>query len=291
MFITELLRRRRLYVVFLIATAGVIAVVFAWQSLTDNDSNDAQAVVQDACARLAEFPQSYDVSIRGSNTQGSESMEFVQEMRISGDDIAWTVVDRVTGNLKAEVVIVRTSGNHGDGVAGASGVATATMYSRESDDTGQWKDWNVSVSDIRPATGQSEAGGNSGSELASFCGFPLESDVLAIESRYIGEETIDGVVTKRYFYSYSPKGEREEDYNRQDYWVDPSNGRFVQVKQEVFIAGDSFSSNQKVETVRTYSGWGEPNIITAPVLSSPEGAPTPKPVPRYRNPEWGTWER
>ncbi len=291
MFIAGLLRRRRVYVVFLIVMVGAIAVVFARQLLTDNDSIDSQAVVQDACARLAEFPEFYDVTIRGSNTQGSESMEFVQEMRINGDDIAWTVADRITGNLRAEVVIIRTSGDHRGGVAGASGVATVTTYSRESDDTGEWEDWNMSVSDYRPATGRSEAGGGSGSEIASFCGFPLESDVLAIESGYIGEETIDGVVTKRYFYSYSPKGEREDDYNREDYWVDPSNGRFVQVKQEVFVAGDSFSPNQKVEAVKTYSGWGEPNIITAPMLSSPEGAPTPMPVPRYRIPEWRTWER
>ncbi len=95
-------------------------------------------------------------------------------------------------------------------------------------------------------------------ESAKFCGFHMDT-LINLQSH--GQETLNGVTTTRYSATVEFPGDLPDDL--WEFWID-SSGRVVQMKATDVDIG--------VGQLVTYSGWGEPNIVVAPILTP---APTP----------------
>ena len=263
------------------------ATVAATPGFTTEDAPaSAKAAIEDACEDVALVSHSYDVTDRVTVTVGNETIFSARgQARYNGGDESWTVTDS-SGNILAEYVKIATQSDgisHSQGASGTSStdIKTVSAYTRFANDNGELGEWNVTTQELSPgdtSNSVSNVAGSSGSDPATFCGLPLTSDVTEIEFGYAGEETINGVSTKHYYHSHSPIGDPEEYYIRMDFWFDSSNGRFVQVKHTISSSEESAPQTMREQLV-SYSGWGEPNVITAPVLPTPTPTVTPEPTP------------
>ena len=109
-----------------------------------------------------------------------------------------------------------------------------------------------------------------------FAGSPSKGpENIRLVFRHEGEETINGIVTDHYYHSYHPNG--GDGYQTSEFWLD-SEGLLRQVKYVSYYppdASDTLRGESTITISKTYSGWGEENIITAPVAPTPEPSPTP----------------
>ncbi len=275
-------KRHQLAGALLVVTLPVIAIVI-WQMVSKGDYIDAQEAVEDACLGFANYTASYDITIQGTVTFGTESMTGNEDWRIQGENIYRLLTATKDGvSIQAEHIEIATRNDNTDGASGGSGAGSRTRYYRGADATGTWGEWKTDVNNIAPFADMSGAAGESDSEEipASFCGRPLLSDdVSDTTSGHIGEEITNGTNTKHYFYLIASKSQPEENYSREDFWIDPTTGRFVQIKRTIVQP-----PNTRLETLHSYSGWGEPNVITAPVLSTPTQEPNATTTPRPPHP-------
>ena len=290
---SDVLSRYWLPTVILFVAIVVAITVLVWRFTTEDDLASAQEAIEDACEGTAIFSSSYDVNVRITGTEGDEIVfEALGEERYNGEDAAWTATDS-DGNIILEVIKIITKNDDTASGQGASGSSSTnrkmgSVYIREADDNGELGGWEMESHEVpsKSASGSSsDSAVGTASDTAAFCGFPLTSDGYRIEFRYVGEEAVNGILTKHYYHSYSPVDGPEENYNRTDFWIDSSNGRFVKLGHDTFVAGDSESeADSRRQVIQTYSGWGEENVITAPVLSTPTPAPeltataTPEPL-------------
>ena len=245
--------------------------------------------MEDVCASVT-YPDSFDITVRATTDRGSRTSEALVEYRRNAH-ANHTIARREAGRnpVWKKTVFYR---NAADGPEGTSASDTLdlskdiveTTYLREFSDAGEWGDWNIRNVQEIPSLGavaSSVASGQSGTEegISSFCGLPLEIEGHDVEFRHVGEETVNGIRTNHYYHSYSPIG--WDNYISKEFWID-SSGLFVQVKEVAYIPPTGGQGGERVEKLKTYSGWGEPNVITVPVLTStPEPTPalTPEPPP------------
>ena len=139
---------------------------------------------------------------------------------------------------------------------------------------GEWQDWDVTVGEVGgsgTARGASSSPARTSDEdYESFCGLGLEElPGQEVEFRYVGEEVVDGFTTSHYFHKYSPGG--AGDYISTEYWLD-SEGLLRQVRIISYGPPTAGSPESRIEHFKSYSGWGEPNVIIVPQLT-----PTPPP--------------
>lgn len=178
------------------------------------------------------------------------------------------------------------------------------LRQHESDD---WGDWTIADQELPTSTdastdlradastdasaGNRSADGSTGSTGANpasdngadqFCGLPLELEGHDVILRHEGEETVDGVNTDHFFYSYSPVD--VDGYTSKEYWID-GDGLFRKVRIVHHIAATDGETAETVEWVKNYSGWGEHNAIVSPLAAeeAPE-EPTPAPTPTPAGP-------
>ena len=229
-----------------------------------SDRIDALAIMEDAC-RQAEAVDSVDITVRGTNTLGDATLKVVEEYRVNGRDWHKAVYDD-QGNLLAEVFLVDYH-----------------SYAREINEEGQWGEWEISAppqvllealeSNSEPGSDVGPTGQVDGSDVGptgqvddppggaeTFCGL---WDLLDVT--YLGEGMVGDTDVKHFAVEVNEDLPGEDDsYEKWEYWID-SNGRILQIKDEVFKP-DDYGPSQRVEATTTYHGFGEPNVITAPEI-------------------------
>ena len=111
----------------------------------------------------------------------------------------------------------------------------------------------------------------------------MDIDETFTDFEYLGEETIDGVRAKHF--TGLNRGEPETFTVRTDYWIG-LNGLPVQQKVErVQDVGIEGYPETRLVAITKATGYGEENIITAPIQATPvptpvaTSVPTPEPTP------------
>ena len=275
--IVDLLAKHRVLAMFSLAALIMVAGTIVWWRFPTS-SLTAQERMADICA-TGEYPESYDLLDRTTYGPGSDSGVIEYNVRV--DDQGKHYLVSVDGALVQEGILIYADGTGGSGrSANPRSGGSATAYMRMFDD-GEWGDWDVSTDGPGSASGTASSstrmsssastGDTDTEEIESFCGLLLAVPGAEVEFRYVGEETINGVATDHYYHRYSRIG--EDHYDSTEFWFD-SNGLFRQVKQ-VSYNGPGTGDEVRISHLKTYSGWGEANIITAPVrpTSTPD-APT-----------------
>ena len=236
----------------ILATAAVVV-------LSCGSPVDAQAVMRDACNKAGNTT-AVDVTIVGNSTFDDETTKAIVEVRIDGRDQHHLTFDQ-DRNPWGEVILK-------DGI----------IYAREITQNGTWGPWDVqgpvsqdpSLPD--PTLGLDDApadgpvgqvdDGQDGAGPARFCGVWNLNDVTHVGSARVGE---DDTNTEQFAISTdaSEVAGGEDSYNNWGIWVD-EHGRILQATQDTFEAEEPGWPSLRVETTITFSGYDEPNVITAP---------------------------
>ena len=278
MLITGLTLRRGL-TLSLLATL-VTAAAFIWWQSPWSGSTSAQERVTDICASVV-YPDSYDMVDIVTYFDGNEAGTGRYEIEVDGNKHHYLLY--IDGALAYETVLVfpdtTTGSSSNSGRSANSNQGTA--YVREFS-SGEWQDWNVTTGDAggQSGTGQTSSGSTSrsadGEDYESFCGLALELPGQEVEFRYMGSETINGIETEHYFHKYSPGG--VGDYISTEYWLD-ADGLLRQVRTVWYNSPSSGSPESRLEHLKSYSNWGQPNAITVPGAEPPVPDPTATSIP------------
>ena len=282
----------RIYTGLLLMAAVIaFAVLSLWLTGSWSNPASAQERMANACAE-AVYPDSFDVSLRTSADYGTGTTEVVTGVYRKNSNAEYYLFSDEDGNPTQEAVMLyRLSEDSGGrspdddgGIAdldpaqlspGDSVTMQSFLRQHESDDWGEWAvadhelpssadasaDANASTG-VRSADGSTGASGAATNDADQFCGLPLELEGHDVILRHEGEETIDGVTTDHFFYSYSPVG--VDGYKSMEYWID-RDGLFRKVRLVFHIPASQGESGETVEWVKYYSGWGEHNAIAPPV--------------------------
>ena len=227
-------------VAFLSLVAVLAMVGMTWWLLAGSSPTNAQ-VIADACDGVDEAESG---SMTGRNFPAESHLAV---MTVDFNPAAARFSTTIDGVMVEQRIYI-TPPDSTDGTRSASGktVYQATQYDQVIEDDGQLGEWTVEETEI---TGQ---------ELPtdSFCGFaPGELSGL----RYVGKETVNGVSSRHY------TAIKESDGFTLDMWIGP-NGLPVRFR--------STAPGGAGGLVADFSGWDEPNIITAPAGVTP-AAPVP----------------
>ena len=256
--------KRYMYASFVALLLFSIGVVTWWLVPQESDSAyDVQAAVKQACDAMV--LSDYDVT----TTLSVPGIVGRMESRHSRNDLhrSWTSHD-LEGNLLAR---------------GESILKAGTMFTRVTIDgaPSQFRDWEVVEDWPDP-------------ELLP-C-LPAHS-AMSYEDLEVGEERT---------FSYTLFLSEQEGSQTRQFWVDssgrPTRGRRTTTPPSSAASNAASSDTQASALVfdETYSGYGEPNIIVAPIgVSIPTptpapptatpGGPTPTPAPPTATPQaWGT---
>lgn len=287
----DLLVRHRILALFSLAAIVAMAGALVWWTTSEDVPISAQEMMEDVCASVT-YPESFDITVQASANSDTGLEELLTTYRrgsqaehyinYRGDGSPW-----IEGKFFYENQLANSESEPEGEISGASGTTTLrntviiTAYTREFGDSGAWEDWSVMTSEqpAYDAATSAVVSGQSGTEdeLSTFCGLPLEIEGTDIEFRYVGKETIDGVETDHYYHAYSPESDDSGSYIAKEFWLD-ADGLFRQVKEVVYNAPIEGSLGaERVESLKTYSGWGEPNVIATPVLPTPDPAPSATP--------------
>ena len=267
---TTMLTKHRAATFLALALVMVAVGIIVWWRFPESTGVlTAQERMEDICASTT-YPLSFDFSDRATMTEDGETTTVGDyDIRANGRDKH--VLMRTDGNPSHEAILIYPGGEG----ATRSSSARQTGYIREFTG-GRWGDWKVNVGDDSATTTNGGAPARSDGDLGSFCGLPLEIPGHEVEFRYVGEETIDGTNTSHYFHSASRLG--DDGYTSTEYWLD-SNGLIKQTRWIVCHPSSSGSPESRFENLRTFSGWGETNVIAAPVQGTPVPTPAPTATP------------
>ena len=248
---------------FLVVALAVAALV--WWLIPEGTPVSAQQAIDDACAdsdleyvdftmRLIYEGTPAD-SIRRDQPPPQDP-PYHHEFQVTETSQRRVSYERNTA-ISERVAIYPTL--EADGSRSTATEIEYTAYSRGIGDDGQWGEWTMAEhsepppSNIRP--------GN------MFCGF-ARADFHDLQD--LGQETVQGVRTRRFVATIESDGDPAQVGKwdaRLELWID-ENGRYIQVKDMRPYNGSGI--------LYVFSGWNEPNVITAPVLATPET--TPKPI-------------
>ena len=193
---------------------------------------DAAAAVEAGCEKV-ELSGSYDAFITVTYRGGGVDLAptSLYEVRVNGDDY------HMTAGFEGEeetVKFVRVDG-----------------ASYEHNPQGEWVRMDDSgLSDLLPACGKLINITNQGK--ATLADGSKTTRYSAERPQQAGVHTDDYSETARHLF---------------DYWID-DNGQFVQHKREIIVDTtiEGESSRMVVEHLYTFSGFGEENVITAPMV-------------------------
>ncbi len=251
----------------------VVAVVVAMTGIlwwlipnSGGDAVDASAIVRDACQQ-AQVEESVDVTIQGSRTSRDSAIKTVTELRASGQDFHQITYDS-NGVARGEWIIL----DNWD-------------YSREANENGVWEEWVVQkLHGTEPDPLAQEEPDPTGTEAdlllqgepgptgtvddapstggpATFCGMGGLLDVT-----HLGNARVDDTPVKHFSAHVDPELIGGGDnYDRYEFWVD-EGGTLLQAKADIYRDSRGGLPEHRVEYTATYSGHGEPNVITAPEI-------------------------
>ena len=264
----------RLAFTLVVIAAAVVAGLLWWLIPSSGGGTvDALAIIEDACS-YDTGGTSYDITERGTTnlTEDGTSISWVSEVRVDGLDFQKITYDE-QGTARGEVVYIASFGT----------------YSREANEQGEWGEWQVqpfpeiflqTTPESNPSPG-SESNPSPGSEEDSgvgpvgqvdetitgtsrFCGW---EDL--VDARYVGDARVNDIPVEHFSASIDQEfllGENS--YENHEYWVN-ADGRLMQQKWEIFHEASPGFREERVTRTATYHGFGEPNVITAPVTPTP----------------------
>ncbi len=247
----------------MVVAVAAIGIIIAWWLIWNDPSVDAQEVLEDACD-FSEAIYDFDIILQDFNPEADYPRVF--DTRISNDNIHM-IVSSEYSDRKSEYIDLK-SVYHDESIAsGASGSKEDSKFrisefSRHADDSGQWGEWEVTISVTRSyssAQEESTAQADSSQASSTFCRWAIE-EFDSFE--FAGEGTVEGTKTSHYIGTYYPNGPDDEKVKTFELWVDEA-GRLLQEKWDTFTPGWGHSI-----TIFTMSNFGEPNIIVAPVTGT-----------------------
>ena len=262
-----------------LALAALVAGLLAWQFLQDT----AKAAFDDACDPITgEFEHasfvltSNTVTTRGPGSE-PELGRSVIRYNLSPHFARHETEVWDEGRRRSEsiiLVLADRSGTRGDDAEPAFSLVS---YVREYDEDYNETGWVTHSEPIGTKEAES-SGARSAGSANIFCG--MDVDETFTEFEYLGEETIDGILTKHF--TGLNRGEPESFVVRTDYWIGP-NGLPVQrrVERVQDVQMEGIPITRLVATTKA-TGYGEQNTITAPIQSTPTPtttAPNPTPTP------------
>ena len=311
--ITNLITRHSYRTFFAFATFIVIVCAVVWWPSPEDSPPRTLEDVKDACASAVQ-PDSYDVQRRTSFEDDGEMGEVSYDQRVSGH--AKHTITTINGVLIQEAIFIFSDGTGRP--AKEYDAATVTTYirwygdalTRFDDDAyasdgvdDEWGSWGVTVhtgrgqrrEELEAAMAAAQAAGEYDDLICGVHTGPSDHPDYETVFRHEGEETINGVSTDHLSRSSSRIGSGA--YQSMEYWIDP-NGLTTQWRSVQYEPPTDSYSGHRTETVETFSGWGEPNVITAPITNlipmalpdlTPQPTPTirPTPVPQVEN--GGDW--
>ncbi len=269
------IHRRLAFGLAVIVAVGIAGLLW-WLIPTSGGSLvDAQAIIEDACSYPSDVSYasdviSYDITERGTKTalDGDGEYSWVSEIRVNGLDSHTLTYSEQTGG-RAETIYIASFGT----------------YIRETNEHGEWGEWQVyafpeifmqPTPESNPSPGSEEDSGvgpvgqvdETITGTSRFCG----ADNL-VNVRQLEDTRVNDTPVKHFSASVDPEliG-RGDNFENWEYWVD-EDGRAIQVKWDVFFDSRGGRREERVTRTITVSGYGELNVITAPV------APTPTPTP------------
>ena len=258
-------------VILVLVTIAVAVALVTWLIVGQQSTSAAQAI-EDACA-VSDSPEHFDIATNWS----SHGIRRVIRVAPNGAHH----LTSLTGTLAQAEIIYLESENTDASFGSYSGSYGPKIYSRESDGSGEWSDWEAHAQNS-PASngssfGSSDPFGNT-SVAGVFCGMPTSYfDTL----EYLGEVTLDGAEVKHFRATIDEAAGEDPTYIKTlEYWID-LNGTPVKATERFYY------EDEWVTATSTYSGWGETNRITPPngetpdptETPAPSHAPTPTPTP------------
>ena len=236
-----------LLAVVILAVAGVL--IWLWVQPVD-----ATDVLEEVCA-AAEPTRHFDVvmeSFGPDNTFVKERHEF--NVAENGMFRQTTWYSRTGTAMEAEVIYLAPTPlpHSSEGRSAVTSDEVLITYTRETSQDGEWGEWvlrELSTGSDIPAVSRGD------DDPQIFCGLRVDGFT---EFTYDGEETVNGIRTKKFTLVYDPGGHGREHSWWWEHWIS-LEGRRV---QEDWIRPGSVVRS-------TFSGWGEENIIpSAPVQGS-----------------------
>ena len=221
----------------LVALAGAVWLP-QWGSAPEVS---AQEAVQSACERMEQV-DSYDISVRHPATDGERDLILIVDFKVSGNDYegSWTV----DGEAEPYVRFMRVGG---------------VNYMNQGQGWELYEHTFLEINQMFPA----------GDSLPC----PEVGDL-----RNVGTETLNGVLVKHYNDASqgdttagqpnsagTPTGVHPS--KAADFWVDKS-GQIVQLARNIPITKQTATGSEEatIQVVSTFSGVGQANVITAPVV-------------------------
>lgn len=286
MGIDKVKKHPKLAFTLMVITAAVVVVSI---SCSASAVVNAQVVIKDACKQAAQT-DAFDLTVTGTERRGDTSFSSVVKIRMNGSDMHQINYDE-NGNAGYEVIIV-------DGIT----------YYREADQQWNWGSWitwvpptfvsdsspgsdegsgegpvgqvneqdtgvATPVPDSSPGSGENSGEGpvgqvnEQGAGVATFCGIWDLTDVDYLGTARVGED--DTEVDHFSILMDQPEyGEGGGNYQNWELWID-SSSRILQAQGEGFRPAGAGFSEEHVEVLMTFSGHGEPNVITAPDITIP----------------------
>ena len=246
-----------------IIAAGAVGLI----SCSGPPAVDAQAVMEDACENSVAM-EAADITMEEKLTRrGVEVLNLEINLRVSGQNFHQLAYDTNTA-AKGEVIVL-------DG----------WVYFREADESGVWGEWVVQkVHGTAPDPSAQEESDPTGTEAdlllqgepgptgtvddaplpsgpATFCGIPGILDIT-----HLGNATVDDTPVKHLSAHVDPELIGGGDnYDRYEFWVDEGD-TLLKAKADIYRDSRGGLPEHRVEYTATYSGHGEPNVITAPEI-------------------------
>ncbi len=261
-----------------VVIALMIASILMWRLNSTNAPVDAGMMIDDSCARL-ENQNIFDISFQ-SKTYGISVN--IRNDNYNSHTIYYDDSDNVLGEF---IIIYESTGNvtmqgeQSADISTQSHYYTEFDYSREVDKEGQWEDWKVEVSE-QIALESSHAGSNFASSGSvpiltkeDFCGYLTDRNA---DVQFIGTETVEGYQTDHFKITFIPGYREDLEFSSElpklvvEYWVDFDRGRMIRSKvtrTHKMLLGE-VESIDEWSFEGSYSGWGEPNVIVAPVTGT-----------------------
>ena len=268
-------RRLRLWAVAL-ALAGIVAGVLVWQLFPQGRS--AQAAFEDACASMENGPAlehaAFDLSSNLTMTRGDVVQLSKNDVRYSFSPhyARHEVESLMDGTVLREVItLVQPDEGSGARSSGDTEVSySVNSYYRHFDEQGGTAGWNAQTEPL----GQTASQARNADTMATFCG--MDVNELYINFRYLGEEELDGVTTKHF--TGTNRDEPDGHTVQTDYWIESDSGFPAQQRVERVQTTVGFPTNRLI-VITKFVGWGEENVITAPVVETPQATPEATPAP------------
>ena len=267
---------------FLLAIAAMLALIgtLAWWASPPGSPATIQGDITEHIAAIctsAVWPDSYDSLDIETLDAGNQSGVLERNYRTNGQ--ADHNITSLDGKPIQEAIFIFLDNDGRPALRHVSEVRR--NYFREFGEKG-WGDWNVIVQETRTpywlGIDPSLFAERDDEDYETFCGLPLElPEDKEVDFRYVGEETIDGVLTHHFFHAYALAG--YGDFESTEHWYD-LEGLIRKTRRVSYIP-----SEHRLEQITTYSGFGEANIITEPDYAGPLPTPVPFQIPaRFNTP-------